>query len=188
MRPFIIGVGGARSGAGKTSVIEGILKRLSGMGAIKCTKTRLYTSITDDPAVLGQSGKDTARLIGAGAEEVLWVRSPDGGVKEALEAAVERLSHLRGVVVEGNSAIEALRPDIVIFVAGEKAGETKQSGRAVLSRADVVVHSGRPPDGLRPEQRVFERRDVEGFSSFIEKLMERQSSEAQYMAPEGRGR
>jgi uridine kinase len=35
MRPVIIGIGGAHSGAGKTTIASLILKRLKGWGAIK---------------------------------------------------------------------------------------------------------------------------------------------------------
>ncbi|MDO8747041.1 MAG: hypothetical protein Q7J70_05200, partial [Thermodesulfovibrionales bacterium] len=107
-RPFIIGIGGSHSGAGKTTVAEALLKKLTeavtesphsggfveakrgqssnypvtrhsslvardGWGAIKYTKTAIYASIIDDPETLTQESKDTARLISAGAEKVLWV-------------------------------------------------------------------------------------------------------------------
>ncbi|MDH5767928.1 MAG: hypothetical protein OEZ31_03100, partial [Nitrospirota bacterium] len=70
MRPFIIGIGGAHSGAGKTAYASLILKRLKGWGAIKYTKTSLYSSITDDVKILSEKGKDTKRLLDSGAERV----------------------------------------------------------------------------------------------------------------------
>src|SRR4030043_256168 len=80
MRPVIIGIGGAQSGAGKTTIASLILKRLKGWGAIKYTKNSLYCSITDDLKILSEKGKDTKRLLDAGAE---------GKIKKGAEKILE---------------------------------------------------------------------------------------------------
>ncbi len=108
-------------------------------GAIKYTKTAIYASIIDDPETLTQESKDTARLINAGAEKVLWVQSPPEELKEVLPMAVDRLANLRGIIVEGNSAIEFLKPDIVIFVSGRHGGALKKSAERVLETADIIL-------------------------------------------------
>lgn len=135
----MIGIGGAHSGAGKTACAGLLFRHLRGWGGIKCTKTGLYASITDDPEILRTADKDTCRMLEAGAERVLWVQSPPAELGEVLPAAVERLSDLRGIVVEGNSAIEFLKPDIIIFISGTDPGRMKEGAREILQRADVVV-------------------------------------------------
>jgi molybdopterin-guanine dinucleotide biosynthesis protein len=138
MKPFLIGIGGGSSGAGKTTVACAILKNLKGWGAIKYSKIDLYSSIIDDIQVLSESGKDTRMLLDSGAEKVLWVRSPFAGLGEVLPVALEMLSHLRGVVIEGNSAVKVLKPDIVIFVSGP-SGIIKADSEEILEMAGIII-------------------------------------------------
>ncbi|MDP2168760.1 MAG: hypothetical protein Q8J64_10570 [Thermodesulfovibrionales bacterium] len=145
--PLSVGIGGSRSGAGKTTFACSLLRGLSltgQWGAIKYTKTLLYSSIIDAPEMLRQEGKDTARFLEAGAGSVLWVQSPHPALSETLEAAAERLYLFEGIIIEGNGAIEVLRPDIVIFIF--KAGEgLKPGAENVLRMADIVLRTGRIP-------------------------------------------
>jgi len=155
-KPFFIGVGGAHSGVGKTSVAVALLEHLTAKGrepvkntgqpgtirrwgAIKYTKTALFTSIVEDSAVLRQEDKDTRRLIDAGAEEVIWVQSPAEDLHEVMPMAVDRLSHLEGIIVEGNSAIEFIKPHIVIFIFGASVDRTKPSADRLIQCADILI-------------------------------------------------
>ena len=167
MRPIIIGIGGAHSGAGKTTYASLILKRLKGWGAIKYTKAPLYCSVVEDTKILSEKGKDTKRLLDSGAEKVLWVRSPYEGLRETLEIAVENLSDLKGILVEGNSAIEILKPDVVIFISGTEPGKSKRSSEKILSMADVVIFDKTPPQGIPKNVKRFRRDDAEGFIEFM---------------------
>lgn len=153
MKPITIGIGSSSSGAGKTTVAEALLKHFTnppsppfakrGMGglwgAIKYTKTAIYTSLIDDKEILAQENKDTHRFMDAGAEDVLWIQSPPEGLKEVLPLAISRLSHLKGIIIEGNSAIEFLKPDIVIFIIGKDEENFKESAMRVLEIADVIL-------------------------------------------------
>jgi len=138
MTPIIIGIGGGHSAAGKTTVACEVLKKLEGWGAIKFTKTSFYSSITDDQEVLAPKGKDTGRMLEAGAEKVLWVQSSGDELDETASMAVQMLSNLPGIVVEGNSMIEVLDPDLVVFVAGSKE-RFKPGAERVLGMADIVI-------------------------------------------------
>jgi len=108
-------------------------------GAIKYTKTAFYSSIIDDITILGQKDKDTKRLLDAGAEDALWVQSPAENIEEVMTLAIERLSGLEGIIVEGNSAIEFLKPDIVIFLLGCWTKKIKPSAQTVFEHADIIV-------------------------------------------------
>jgi len=125
-----------------------LLKHLQGWGVLKFTKTDIYTSIIEDEETLREEGKDTARYLAAGAGKVIWVRSPhkchddDADLEEALLLAVSKLSRLPGILVEGNSAIELLKPDIVIFIS---AKHIKNTALRVLDMAHAVL-------GEDPEQ------------------------------------
>lgn len=172
MRPFIIGIGGAHSKVGKTAVSCKILRRLRGWGAIKYTKTALYSSIIDNLDILRQKKKDTSRLLEAGAQDVLWVQSPPEGLKEVLEIAVDRLSHLKGIILEGNTAIEALRPDVVIFVYGNDG--LKRGADKILRMADAVIFEKEPPVETPEDAKRFLLYDEEGYIDFITRLLDEQ--------------
>ena len=160
MKPFIIGIGGSYSGAGKTTIACKILQRLKGWGAIKYTKTAIYCSIIDDREVLSEEGKDTKILLDSGAEKVIWVQSPFSELEEILHMALDRLSHLKGIVVEGNSATKVLNPDIVIFVSGS-AGIMKEGAEEILKIADVVVFDEELPLAMPEDAERFSKNDME---------------------------
>jgi LAO/AO transport system kinase len=165
MRPFIIGIGGAHSKVGKTTVACQILKKLSGWGAVKFTKTSFYSSIVDSLEILRQKNKDTYRLLNAGAQNVLWVQSPPEDMNETLGIAIDRLSNLKGIIIEGNSAIDALRPEIVIFVS--KNEELKKGAEKILGMADAVIFNKKTPQGIPKTAKKFRIDDEEGYINFI---------------------
>lgn len=149
-RPFIIGVGGSQSGTGKTTVAETLLKSLVSSevpgfaslkrwGAVKYTRTAFYSSLTCDTDLLAQPGKDTCRFLGAGAEQVLWIRCPAEALEEPVSTALDRLSHLDGIIIEGNSAIEFSNPDIVIFISSACGEMEKPSALRLVAHADIIV-------------------------------------------------
>ena len=170
MKPVIIGIGGSHSGAGKTSVASLILKTVKGWGAIKYTKTSLYCSIVDDLAVISQEGKDTKKLLDAGAEKVLWVQSTYSELEAVLPIAVGMMSHLHGIVVEGNSAVEIIKPDITIFVAGAE-GTVKNSAEKILRMADIVIFQSKHPPETPPGAVLFERTKREEFMQYLSGLI-----------------
>jgi molybdopterin-guanine dinucleotide biosynthesis protein len=172
IRPIIIGIGGAYSGAGKTTYASLILKRLKGWGAIKYTKTHLYSSITDDFEILSEHGKDTKKLLDSGAEKVLWVQSPVSELLNILQMAVEMLSYLKGILIEGNSAIEVLKPDLVVFISGDRA-KFKKSAQNVLKMANIVIYDKEPPRGTPKGAKIFrtneKKKCLDFISSFFKK-------------------
>lgn len=166
--PIIIGVGGAGSGVGKTTVACSILRALEGWGAIKYTKTLLNSVLIDDKGVLAKQGKDTALMLESGAERVIWIRSPRFRLRGILLEAILRLSDLEGIVVEGNSAVSILEPDIVVFVADE--GNLKKGSEKILTMADIVLYAERAPEGSKEKARLLQRDDA-GFRQHLLSLI-----------------
>jgi molybdopterin-guanine dinucleotide biosynthesis protein len=171
MRPIIIGIAGSYSGAGKTAVASLILKKFKNWGAIKYTKTSLYCSVVDDKEVLSQEGKDTKRLLDSGADKVLWVQSPFSGLSEILSVAVEMLSDLKGILIEGNSAVEVLRPDILIFISGADEKRFKKGVTRILEMADIVIFEKEPPDKTPENAKRFSKNDVKVYINYIAQLI-----------------
>ncbi len=141
----IICVCGAHSGCGKTTVAEALLKTLRGSWcAVKYTKTDLYTSVSRNPEAPGD--KDTSRLLRAGAGDVVWIQAPETELADALGTAFGMLDRCEGILIEGNSPIEFLTPDVVIFVFGRDPGRMKPSASRILEKADVLVYHGETPE------------------------------------------
>jgi molybdopterin-guanine dinucleotide biosynthesis protein len=158
----ILSVTGAHSGVGKTTLCSILLKEFKGFGAIKFTKIGLYTSIVDNADMLDKEGKDTSVMMNAGAESVVWVRSPVDDLNDALGIALQKLSGTRGVVIEGNSPVDFLNPHLVIFIIGED-GEIKPTALKVSSKADIVVINSINPDLKRPSPVPAPKKDTKFF-------------------------
>lgn len=174
-RPILIGIGASHSGSGKTFLAARILKFLSQTpdphftshasrftpltcGAIKYTRTQSAQELVTDTAVLMERGKDTWHMLTSGAAEAVWVRSDRSGLKDLLPKALKRLSSLDLVIVEGNSAIEFLKPDIVIFIFGKVRRRWKPGIEELAAGADIILNDSEdklPADSQR--DKVFTR-------------------------------
>ncbi len=139
MKPFIIGITGAHSGSGKTEVACEILRKIKGLSAIKYTKSSLYSSIIDNPLILSEKGKDTARMLNSGAEKVLWIQSPPEELSSLINIALSKLSGSKGVVIEGNSAVKAANADILIFISGDMK-KIKPGAETLIEKADILIY------------------------------------------------
>jgi hypothetical protein len=146
-------------------------------GAIKYTKAELYASLVDDKVVLSNKDKDTGRFIDAGAEDVIWVKSPPQDLNDLLPMAVGRLSCLDGLVVEGNSAIEFLKPDIVIFTIGNNKECWKAGIEEIVSMSDIIVYENKADLPEISETKWLFRSDksgikeIQGFLKLISDLI-----------------
>ena len=108
-------------------------------GAIKFTKTELYASLIDDKAALSRRHKDAGGFIDAGDGDVVWIQSPPQELEELLSLALDRLFNLEGLVIEGNSAIEFLKSDIVIFIFGNDKERWKTGIESLVGISDIVI-------------------------------------------------
>jgi molybdopterin-guanine dinucleotide biosynthesis protein len=171
MHPLIIGIAGAYSGAGKTAVACEILKRFKGWGAIKYTKTSLYSSITGDPEVILEERKDTRKMMDAGAEQVLWVQAPSDELEKVIAQATEMLSHLEGIIIEGNSAVNAVKSDIVLFVSGSP-DLSKNDAVRFLDTADIVLSDTEFLQGIPASNRQYDKDDIESYLRRLERIID----------------
>lgn len=173
MAPIRVGIGGDRSGSGKTLVASRLLRRFKGWGAIKYSPTDLYSAVIDDPRTLGEPGKDTARYIEAGASGVILVRAPRSDLEEPLAIAMGKLSHLEGVIIEGNSAVETLREtsDVIIFIVSGEGVNLKDNTGGLLKKADVVLFGGEPPVGASSHARLIRMDEEDEFMECIRGLI-----------------
>jgi molybdopterin-guanine dinucleotide biosynthesis protein A len=86
-------------------------------------------------------GKDTSRMLAAGAGKVLWLRVRSSALAEGRDALLRLLEPGCAVVCESNSFRLAVEPDLFVFVKAAGSALIKPSARLVLPLADVLVHS-----------------------------------------------
>jgi hypothetical protein len=160
----IVVVGGHSRSVGKTSVVAGLIAALPEMRwtAVKITQYghgicsangEPCDCATDDHAWAvteerNRSGEsDTSRFLISGASRSLWVRTRQGMLAEAMPRLRKELASARNAILESNSVIRFLRPDLYLTVLDAANPDFKASAREYLDRADAVIlhDSAMPP-------------------------------------------
>src|ERR1700726_94663 len=152
----IVVIGGHSRSVGKTSFMAGLISALRefdwtavkitqyGHGicsangeACDCATADHSWAISEDRDRSGES--DTSRFLVAGAVQALWVRTEQGRLAEAMPALRRRLEGARNVIIESNSVLKFLRPDLYLTVLDPSTADFKNSAREFLDRADAVI-------------------------------------------------
>lgn len=152
----IVVIGGHSRSVGKTSVVAGLIAALPefewtaakitqhGHGICSpkgepcdCAGADHAWAISEERDRLGKS--DTSRFLAAGASRVLWVRTEQGRLAEAMPALRQRLQGARNVILESNSVLKFLRPDLYLTVLDPATADFKTSAREFLDRAHAVL-------------------------------------------------
>jgi len=137
----IITVSGSHSGIGKTLLAEYLLSLLQDFAAIKISIEDFFTAVSCDDATIMVPGKDTFRLSSSGAKQVIWVRSPEHTLVESMEQACSLLIDCAGVLIEGNSILTYINPDLAFFVYGGELQTLKPSRLYALQKARVIINN-----------------------------------------------
>jgi hypothetical protein len=152
----IVVIGGHSRSVGKTSVVAGLIAALPELAwsAMKITQFghgvcsrngELCDCATDDHSwsiseERDRSGEsDTSRFLVAGAAQVWWVRSQQGRLAEAMPTIRRRISESENVIVESNSILKFIRPDIYLTVLDPAVEDFKKSAQEFMDRADAVI-------------------------------------------------
>jgi hypothetical protein len=153
---MLIVVGGHSRNIGKTSVVAGLIQALpqwdwtamkitqfghgicsaSGAGCDCCLAPEHPYAIAQERHP-GHS--DTGRFLAAGARRSYWVRTAAGQLANALPAVREVRAASQNLIVESNSIVEFLTPDLYLVVLDFAQEDFKASSRRFLSRADACV-------------------------------------------------
>src|SRR6516165_11355273 len=129
----IIVVGGHSRSVGKTSVVAGLIAAMPELHwtAMKITQYghgicssngELCDCATDDHSWAiseerDRSGEsDSSRFLAAGAERSLWVRTRQGFLAEAMPRLRQELAKAENAIVESNSVMRFVRPDLYLTV------------------------------------------------------------------------
>jgi hypothetical protein len=84
-------------------------------------------------------GKDTYRLKMSGASKVVWVQSSEEELPEVMGLAWNLIGETEGTLIEGNSILEHITPNLSFFVVDREITELKPSRISALKKANVVV-------------------------------------------------
>jgi hypothetical protein len=152
----IIVIGGHSRNVGKTSVVAGLISALREFDwtAVKITQYghgicsangEPCDCATDDHSWAiseerdRSGGSDTSRFLVAGALQALWARTEQGRLAEAMPTLRKRLEGAHNVIIESNSVLKFLRPDLYLTVLDPSTADFKNSSREFLDRASAVI-------------------------------------------------
>jgi hypothetical protein len=152
----LVVIGGHSRSVGKTSVVAGLISAFTdyewtaakitqyGHGicsangeACDCATGDHSWAITEERDRTGES--DTSRFLVAGASRVFWVRTEQGRLAEAMPTLRDRLKNARNVIIESNSVLKFLRPDLYLTILDPATADFKKSAQEFLDRADAVI-------------------------------------------------
>lgn len=109
--------------------------------ACDCATDDHSWAISEERDPNGES--DTSRFLLAGAGRSLWVRTEQGRLAEAMPAFRKRIESSRHVVIESNSVLKFLKPDLYLALLDPATEDFKTSAREFLDRASaVILHDG----------------------------------------------
>jgi len=152
----IIVIGGHSRNVGKTSVVAGLIAALPELHWTAAKITQYGHGIcsangapcdcaTDDHswAIAEETDRsgasDTSRFLLAGAERSLWVRTQQGRLAEAMPMLRNRMADAANVIVESNSIMKFIRPDLYLTVLDPGTPDFKNSAQEMIDRADAVI-------------------------------------------------
>jgi hypothetical protein len=152
----IVVVGGHSRSVGKTSVVAGLIAALPeydwtafkitqyGHGicsqngeSCHCATDDHSWAISEEKDRAGDS--DTSRFLAAGAAQAWWVRTEQGRLAEALPTIRRKLAESHNAILESNSILKFVKPDLYLTVLDPATADFKRSAQEFLDRADAVI-------------------------------------------------
>lgn len=161
----IVVIGGHSRSVGKTSVVAGLIAALPafhwtalkitqyGHGVCSLNGESCHCATDDHSWAISEekdhSGEsDTSRFLVAGAVRVWWVRTEQGRLAEAVPTIRRRLAESENVILESNSVLRFVRPDLYLTVLDPATADFKRSAQEFLDQADgVILHTPKGTHG-----------------------------------------
>jgi len=155
---MLVVVGGHSRNIGKTSVVAGLIRKLrdqkwtavkiTQFGHGQCSERGEACGCEagvdmEHPFALSEeyepSTTDSGRFLAAGAERSFWLRTPAGGLERASATVKKLLAQGSHVIVESNSLLELVRPDLFLMLLDFACEDFKASSLRFMDRADAFV-------------------------------------------------
>src|ERR1700722_3778821 len=176
----IVVVGGHSRSVGKTSVVAGLIAALPDLNwtaikitqyghgicsangeACECVTADHSLAVSEEKDRSGES--DTSRFLVAGADHSWWVRTQQGHLAEAMPRIRKILASTQNAIVESNSILRFMKPDLYLTVLDPQTPDFKASAQTFLDRLSLKPVMDRPtfaihpPDYVTPEVVEFVR-------------------------------
>ena len=150
----IVVIGGHSQNIGKTSVVCALIAAMPERSwtAIKITQCKHDVAqgeacdceFADQSVAISEehdatAGTDSSRYLAAGAVRSLWVRTRRGQLAEAMPRIRAEIARANSVILESNSVLGFLKPDLYASVLDAQVSDFKASALQHLDRADAIL-------------------------------------------------
>ena len=152
----IVVVGGHSRSVGKTSVVAGLIAALPeynwtafkitqyGHGICSQNGESCHCATDDHSWAISEEkdragASDTSRFLAAGAAQAWWVRTEQGRLAEAVPTIRRKLAAAKNAILESNSILKFVKPDLYLTVLDPATADFKRSAQEFLDRADAVI-------------------------------------------------
>jgi hypothetical protein len=155
---MLVVVGGHSRNIGKTSLVAGLIRRLRDRRWVALKITQFGNGVCEHHAGTASCGcepesgepfalseeyepgnTDSGRFLAAGAERSFWLRTPSGELPRAADTVRKILRQSENVIVESNSVIELVQPDVFLMLLDFSCEDFKPSSLRFMDRADAFV-------------------------------------------------
>jgi len=158
----VVVVGGQARNVGKTSLVANLIKAVPERRwtAVKITQhehdlpAKVSYVIREERDASGDD--DTARYLKAGARRALLVSARPGCLGDAIPALRRELG-ADDVILESNSVLEFLEPDVYLAVLDPAIADFKSSARQFLQQASAVVLNEQARRGARWDKTLLDQ-------------------------------
>jgi molybdopterin-guanine dinucleotide biosynthesis protein len=164
----IVVIGGHSRNIGKTSVVCSIISAMPdrcwtamkvtqfGHGVCSangepcdCETADHTIAITEEH--IATTGTDSARYLAAGAARSLWVRTRQEQLWDAMPRIRKEIERSENVIIESNSILRFLQPDLYASVLDPGVADFKASSLYFLDRADAILLTSGELDRMKWE-------------------------------------
>lgn len=152
----VVVVGGHTRNIGKTSVVAGLIAALPefqwtaikitqyGHGICSANGEACDCATADHTLAVSEernrsSGTDSSRYLAAGAAHSFWVRTQSGELHEAMPRVRKLLESAGNTIIESNSVLRFLKPDLALSVLDPTVADFKPSALRYLDRVNALV-------------------------------------------------
>ena len=146
----IVVIGGQAKDVGKTGVVCALISALPERRwtAIKISSAhggseRRAAAVTRVMAIAEErdptTGTDSSRYLAAGAVRAFWVRTAEGQLAQAMPGIRAAMAAAENVILESNSILGWLQPDLYATVLDPRIAAFKASALRYLDRADAIL-------------------------------------------------
>jgi hypothetical protein len=143
----------------------GVCGRGASCGVCETVSGRVPSRLIVADGAIHKPDTDTWRLSRAGAVAVAWVVALRSAAPQAVDAAID---HLRahgasGVLIEGTTALDWIRPGASVMVATDPGRKWKAVARDRIGACDIVLRNRRPdaPGDIAPPPEFYAAHPVE---------------------------